>query len=104
MRAGQTIRQRQPDKAVGGGTSQKFIVAANRAVWALGVNHTPAPLDLRGRFGFGEGQRIRLSFVVQKVAGRHLLETLLSHDQKVVELPDGWLKVTATVVDSAILA
>ena len=23
------------------------------AVWALGINHTTAPLDLRGRFAFG---------------------------------------------------
>ncbi len=59
--------------------------------------------DADGRFGFGEGQRVQLSFEVEKEAGFHLLETPLSHDQTVVELPDGRLKVTATVVDSAML-
>ena len=63
-----------------------------------------AQYDADGRFGFGEGQHIRLSFEVEKEAGFHLRETPLSHDQKVFELPDGWLKVTATVVDSAMLA
>ena len=63
-----------------------------------------AQYDADGRFGFGEGQHIRLSFEVEKEAGFHLRETPLSHDQKVLELPDGWLKVTATVVDSAMLA
>ena len=26
------------------------------AVWALGINHTTAPLDLRGRFAFAIDQ------------------------------------------------
>jgi glutamyl-tRNA reductase len=26
------------------------------AVWALGINHTTAPLDLRGRFAFAAEQ------------------------------------------------
>ena len=55
--------------------------------------------DADGRFGFGEGERVRLTFVIDKVAGRHLLETRLSEDQQVEERPDGY-KITATVVDS----
>ncbi|MGI9228351.1 MAG: helix-turn-helix transcriptional regulator [Gammaproteobacteria bacterium] len=64
----------------------------------------PKEFDLKeydddGRFGFGEGKRIRLSFVIDKEAGAHLLETPLSLDQKVEEREDGY-KITATVVDS----
>ena len=44
-----------------------------------------------------------LSFEIEKDAGFHLLETPLAHDQRVKELPDGWLQVSATVVDSAML-
>ena len=59
--------------------------------------------DADGRFGFGEGQRVQLSFEIEKDAGFHLMETPLAHDQRVKELPDGWLHVSATVVDSAML-
>ena len=56
--------------------------------------------DNDGRFGFGEGKQIKLSFQIAKEAGFHLLESPLSTDQKVVELADGY-KITATVVDTA---
>lgn len=56
--------------------------------------------DDDGRFGFGEGNRIKLVFRIDKEAGRHLLETPLSVDQQVVDLDD-MLKISATVVDSA---
>lgn len=59
--------------------------------------------DADGRFGFGEGQRVQLSFEIEKGAGAHLRETPLARDQQVAELPDGWLHVSATVVDSAML-
>jgi predicted DNA-binding transcriptional regulator YafY len=59
--------------------------------------------DDEGRFGFGEGKLVRLTFRITREAGNHLLETPLSEDQKVVELEDGRLKITATVVDSAML-
>lgn len=59
--------------------------------------------DADGRFGFGEGQRVQLSFEIEKDAGFHLLETPLAADQRVTELPHGWLQVSATVVDSAML-
>lgn len=64
----------------------------------------PKEFDLQkydddGRFGFGEGERIKLRFRIDKGAGRHLLESPLSADQQVVELDDAY-EITATVVDS----
>ncbi len=56
--------------------------------------------DNDGRFGFGEGKRITLTFRIQKEAGYHLLESPLSEDQKVQELKDAY-EIMATVVDSA---
>jgi len=56
--------------------------------------------DNDGRFGFGEGNRIRLSFQIDKDAGFHLLESPLSEDQKVTELEEIY-KISATVVDTA---
>lgn len=58
--------------------------------------------DNDGRFGFGDGTRVKLSFRIEKEAGFHLLESPLADDQQVKELEDGYL-ITATVVDSAIL-
>jgi predicted DNA-binding transcriptional regulator YafY len=67
----------------------------------------PKEFDLRrydddGRFGFGDGKRVQLSFCINKTAGYHLLEARLSADQ-VVEEFDGHYRITATVVDSAML-
>ncbi len=59
--------------------------------------------DDDGRFGFGKGERVRLTFEVERDAGFHLRETPLSHDQQVEDLADDWLRITATVVDSAML-
>lgn len=59
--------------------------------------------DDDGRFGFGEGRKVRLTFRIEHDAGLHLLESPLSSDQKVVELANRRLQVTATVVDSAML-
>lgn len=55
--------------------------------------------DADGRFGFGEGEKIQLTFTINKSAGKHLMETPLSKDQKVEELEDGY-RICATVVDS----
>ena len=68
----------------------------------------PQDFDLRqydnnGRFGFGEGERVKLSFHVDKDHGLHLLESRLSADQQVEEFDDGTFRITATVVDSAML-
>lgn len=58
--------------------------------------------DDDGRFGYGDGKLIRLSFHIEKEAGFHLLESPLSEDQQVVELEDAY-EITATIVDSAML-
>lgn len=58
--------------------------------------------DNDGRFGFGEGERIRLTIRIAKDEGYHLLESPLSVDQQVTELDDAY-EITATVVDSAML-
>lgn len=58
-----------------------------------------AKYDADGRFGFGEGEKIKLSFRIGKVAGRHLLETPLSRDQ-VAKEEDEHYRISATVVDS----
>ena len=68
----------------------------------------PASFSLKnydddGRFGFGDGERIILSFRITRNAGQHLLESPMSNDQKAVETADGQLKISATVVDSAML-
>lgn len=67
----------------------------------------PKEFDLKrydddGRFGFGEGKRIRLQFCIRKAAGAHLLESPLSRDQEVKEIQDGY-EICATVIDSAML-
>jgi predicted DNA-binding transcriptional regulator YafY len=59
--------------------------------------------DDNGRFGFGEGQRVQLCFRITKRAGFHLTETPLSIDQCSVDMGDGWMEITATVVDSNVL-
>lgn len=56
--------------------------------------------DDEGRFGFGDGRRIRLSFCIDKEAGLHLLESPLSVDQQVKEL-GGEFRISATVVETA---
>jgi predicted DNA-binding transcriptional regulator YafY len=58
--------------------------------------------DDDGRFGFGNGKNIRLSFRIDKDAGLHVVECPLSEDQQVVELDDAY-EITATVVDSEML-
>lgn len=58
--------------------------------------------DDDGRFGFGNGQHIKLTFCIDKESGFHLLESPLSTDQKVKELKDGY-EISATVVDTKML-
>lgn len=65
----------------------------------------PKDFDLQrfndeGRFGYGDGKRISLTFEIEKNAGFHLLETPLSIDQKMREMPTKY-EVKASVVDSA---
>lgn len=58
--------------------------------------------DDDGRFGYGDGRKIRLSFRIEKGAGLHIVECPLSADQQVVELDD-FYDITATVVASDML-
>lgn len=65
----------------------------------------PKDFDLQkydddGRFGFGDGQRIRLSFRITKGAGLQFLESPLSIDQKVSEIGE-YFEISATLVDTA---
>jgi len=61
-----------------------------------------AQYDNDGRFGFGDGQRVKISFCISKVAGFHLTEAPLAADQSVEEFEDHY-RIEATVVDSAML-
>lgn len=68
----------------------------------------PKEFDLKrydddGRFGFGDGEKVRLTFVIDHDAGLHLLESPLSSDQQVHEIAGGKIEITATVIDSAML-
>lgn len=58
--------------------------------------------DDEGRFGFGDGRKVKLTFRIGKEEGAHLLETPLSSDQQVKELKYAY-QISATVVDSAML-
>lgn len=67
----------------------------------------PKDFDLQrydddGRFGFGEGRRIHLTFCMRKDVGAYLFESPLSTDQQVREI-DGGYEISATVVDAAVL-
>ena len=58
--------------------------------------------DDEGRFGFGDGKKIRLTFRITKAEGAHLLESPLSTDQQVKEFDEDY-EISATVIDSAML-
>lgn len=62
-----------------------------------------AQYDKDGRFGFGEGALVRLCFEIEAATGGHLRETPLSKDQQVMEMDGNYLRIEATVVDSAML-
>jgi predicted DNA-binding transcriptional regulator YafY len=89
------------------GHDNERSLALHRILSALASTLTfepPKEFDLRrydddGRFGFGEGNRIKLSFQIAKNTGLHLVESPLSTDQKVKELDDDF-EITATVVDT----
>lgn len=92
------------------GYDDNRTIAVHRLLAAEATTLTferPKDFDLKryddeGRFGFGDGTRVRLGFSISKGAGAHLLETPLSTDQEVKELDDGY-RITATVVDSQML-
>ncbi|CAG0929136.1 MAG: WYL domain-containing protein [Rhodocyclaceae bacterium] len=90
------------------GFDNERSLAVHRIISARASSLTferPREFDLQrydddGRFGFGEGQRIRLTFRISRSAGAHLLESPLSADQHVKEL-DGAYEISASVVDTA---
>lgn len=53
-----------------------------------------------GTWGFGPGKTIKVELTFDPGYGDHLYETPLSRDQMIEELPDGVLRVTATVADT----
>jgi predicted DNA-binding transcriptional regulator YafY len=64
----------------------------------------PADFDLQayddeGRFGFGNGQLIKLTFCITQGAGFHVLESPLSKDQQAKPIKDGY-EITATLVQT----
>jgi len=61
-----------------------------------------AKFDDEGRFGFGDGTKVRLSFRIKRGAGFHLMESPLSADQTVKDMGE-WLEISATVVDTEVL-
>lgn len=54
-------------------------------------------------FGFGRGNKIRLTFSISHSAGYHLTETPLSADQQILTTDAEHYRIRATVVDSAML-
>lgn len=85
-------------------------LAVNRIVAAKVSAFTFEPLtdfDLKqhikaGKFGIGDGQRVCLSFDIDKYAGFHLTETPLSSDQTITEY-DTHYHIKATVNDNEML-
>ena len=61
-----------------------------------------ARYDADGRFAIANGERIRLSFVIDKAPGKHLLESRLSEDQTHTETDTDY-RITATVVQTLLL-
>lgn len=61
-----------------------------------------ARYDADGRFAIANGERIRLSFTIDKGPGKHLLESRLSEDQTVSETDTGY-HITATLVQTLLL-
>lgn len=92
------------------GYEDNRALAIHRLQAAAGSTLTfkrPKDFDLKqydddGRFGFGDGKKVRLTFRIKKDYGFHVLESKLSDDQTVKEIGDDYA-ISATVVDSAML-
>ena len=61
-----------------------------------------ANYDEDGKFGMGDGKKIRLTFSISKIEGVLIIESRLSQDQTVAEQDDGY-RITATVIQSQML-
>jgi len=53
-----------------------------------------------GKFGFGHGNQIELEAIFYNGTGDHLYETALSVDQVLTELPDGSVRLLASISDT----
>ena len=92
------------------GYDNERCLALHRILSAKASSFTfepPPEFDLKqfdddGRFGYGDGKKVKLSFRIEKEAGFHLLESPLSEDQQVIEEEETY-RISATVVDSAML-
>ena len=92
------------------GYDNERCLALHRILSAKAPSFTfepPPEFDLKqfdddGRFGYGDGKKVKLSFRIEKEAGFHLLESPLSEDQQVIEEEETY-RISATVVDSAML-
>ena len=86
------------------------ILAVNRiakAEFSAITFERPAEFDLAsydddGKFGLGDGKKIRLSFSISKNEGLLILESRLSKDQTYAEHEDCY-RITATVIQSQML-
>lgn len=93
------------------GYNNERSLALNRLVSAKKSNMSfgrPEDFDLKrfddeGRFGFGDGKKIRLTFRISRAAGLHLLESKLSSDQTHKVIDENTLEITATVINSEML-
>lgn len=89
------------------GYDNERSLALHRINAAKMTNRTfqrPKDFDLEqydgdGRFGFGEGKRVCLTFLIDKELGIYFEECPISKDQKTVVVKDK-LKISATVVDT----
>lgn len=89
------------------GYDNERSLALHRITQAHALERTfdrPKNFDLKqfdddGRFGFGDGKRVVLSFLIDKASGLHLVECPLSADQVVTQVKDK-LKISATVVET----
>ena len=92
------------------GYDDNRALAIHRMKAAVGSTLTfkrPKGFDLKqyddeGRFGFGDGKKIRLTFRISRDYGYFLLESKLSDDQTVKEIGNDY-EISATVVDTAML-
>ncbi|CAE6767047.1 hypothetical protein R70006_03764 [Paraburkholderia domus] len=89
------------------GYAEERILALHRIITASVTTRAferPTDFNLEryeadGKFGFGSGKRVRLSFCIEPETGLQLLESPLTSDQRVVTFADR-LEVTAVVVET----
>ncbi|MGF6730825.1 putative DNA-binding transcriptional regulator YafY [Paraburkholderia youngii] len=89
------------------GYDNERILALHRIISASATARAfdrPTDFDLEryeadGKFGFGSGRRVKLSFCVDRETGLQLIESPLTPDQEVATLDDG-LAVSAVVVET----